>query len=155
MYFDIPTGTYYTHRIDEISLQDRIIQAYGINVPLLEFHPVKSFCADTGSDHMTEMEHDDDFDLAPDDSNIQIFDTDRDPYMITLKKDESVLSKHPYVIKRCDIISLYSLYTALTHELSRSFLRVVDFTESLNRQEYNKLHNNLRTTGVSIHLLVL
>lgn len=67
---------------------------------------MKSFCADTGSDSKIEMEQDDDFGLGSDEPISPRLNIDRDPYMVTLKKDESVLSKHPYVIGRCNILFL-------------------------------------------------
>ncbi|KIJ47998.1 hypothetical protein M422DRAFT_66386 [Sphaerobolus stellatus SS14] len=110
-----------------ISLRERIINAYGINVPLIEFHPMKSLCIDSNRlDTMESEELEDDFGAdAP--SNRLVFDLfgGFDAYVVKIPKGESVLSKHPYVV-------------------TRSYIQVADFTHPLNRKEFNTAHNDLK-----------
>ncbi|KIJ47994.1 hypothetical protein M422DRAFT_45483 [Sphaerobolus stellatus SS14] len=109
-----------------ISLKERIIHAYGINVPLIAFHPVKSFCTDlNGPDAMESEDPEDDFGTdAP--SSRRVSDKFRfNIYENKFKKGEYILSNHPYVI-------------------TRSYIQVADFTHPLNRKQFNTAHNILK-----------
>ncbi|KIJ48000.1 hypothetical protein M422DRAFT_45487 [Sphaerobolus stellatus SS14] len=116
-----------------ISLRERIINAYGINVPLLAFHPVKSFCTDSnGLDAMESENPEDDFGADAPSNRWVLNDFDGfNAYDVKIKKGESVLSKHPYVV-------------------TRSFIQVADFTHPLNRKQFNTEHTNLKSYSCGI-----
>ena len=92
-------------------MADKIVDSYGIIVPLLEFHPILSKCTESSESPVIEsIEDDDDIDMLspqpiappPSTTNITNF------YKSTIGK--SVLESHPYVATRCAIPTSHRSY---------------------------------------------
>ncbi|KAJ6588607.1 hypothetical protein B0H19DRAFT_212203 [Mycena capillaripes] len=119
------------------SLADRALDSFGISIPLLEFHELRSKCVNTSNTSNSEtspsetevVNKDDDGEDAEDqeeDNNVPevipsgVSDIERYP--------EHALKRHPFVVTRTQI-------------------RVVQEVRLYNRKAYTKEHNKLRTTS--------
>ncbi|KIJ29222.1 hypothetical protein M422DRAFT_37030 [Sphaerobolus stellatus SS14] len=106
--------------VKEPSLIDEIIDAYAVNVPLIILKDIKNPC---GIRPPSVGE-----DVSPKDNNDDGGSME-EPTSIPLKKKEPwVLESHPFIV-------------------SRSHIRVVDFTMLLNRKAFNQKHKELRSSS--------
>ncbi len=93
---------------------DKIVDSYGIIVPLLEFHPILSKCTESSESPVIEsIEDDDDTDMLNPQtivppSSIAKHSNITNYYKSTIGK--SVLESHPYVTTRCAIAMSYCVY---------------------------------------------
>ncbi|KAJ7471928.1 hypothetical protein FB451DRAFT_311308 [Mycena latifolia] len=120
---------------------DRALDSFGISIPLLEFHEIRSKCAndsnsDISPDPVEEKEDDVDEDGADgdedeaEDESDEVKDNDADsPGISNIEKNpDHAVKRHPFVVTRTQI-------------------RIVDEVHIFNRKAYNKEHDKLRTTS--------
>ncbi|KIJ55861.1 hypothetical protein M422DRAFT_41716 [Sphaerobolus stellatus SS14] len=122
------------------SLREQIIEANGINVPLIEFHEARTFCEDGDSSDVLKVNDE----LDEDDwleqefkfgfRKVPVPSPPRDPYALNKAKyvvsikdrGESFLEKHPHVV-------------------TKSHIRVADFTRPFNRERFLREHIRLKS----------
>ncbi|KIJ29221.1 hypothetical protein M422DRAFT_37029 [Sphaerobolus stellatus SS14] len=121
----------------QASLENEIIDAYAINVPLISFFPINNRCgAPNGTEESINPVDIDDEDWLMDENttfssekHIPKYKSKGDrwiwDYFEVEVKDGELAEEHPYII-------------------SRSHIRVADFTEILNRKAFVGAHKKLR-----------
>ncbi|KAJ7119609.1 hypothetical protein C8R44DRAFT_788507 [Mycena epipterygia] len=112
---------------------DRALDSFGISIPLLEFHEIRSKCANGSDSKISQLSNqkvnDEDYDDEEDPED-EADGNDDDTWGVSniAKNPQHAVKRHPFVVTRTQI-------------------RVVDETHIFNRKAYNKEHNKLRTTS--------
>ncbi|KAJ7471932.1 hypothetical protein FB451DRAFT_1134760 [Mycena latifolia] len=115
------------------NVADRALDSFGISIPLLEFHEIRSKCAnDSGPDvsqdsdqHVEDKIHGAD-EREEEKESDEVKSSDDSPNIE--KNPQQAVKLHPFVVTRTQI-------------------RIVDEVHIFNRKAYNKEHNKLRTTS--------
>ncbi|KAF5370516.1 hypothetical protein D9615_010329 [Tricholomella constricta] len=130
------------------SLAEQALESFGVSIPLVQFHGVKSRCVESANDASKGSTKPDG--IVDDDDEKEEDDSDED------EKPTSSPSK-PFNVSALSSLQVTDGKPALkTHPyiVTRTQIRVLDETKLFNRKAYNKAHKTLKKTSCGQGVLV-